>query len=201
MKERPILFSTAMVQAILEGRKTQTRRVIKPQPEGQPMYCYAGSDRRDHNKWLHGGKRYTPPCHGDDILWVRETWRATGVISEPYAYKADEEILYLIGEEGQTLSLMYKWRPSIHMPREAARLFLRVKNIRVERLQDITEDDARAEGVKDPYDYQSPEYYEQPHMRGFEINKSAFAGLWESIYSSWVDNPWVWVIEFEKVKP
>lgn len=199
MKERPILFSTAMVQAILEGRKTQTRRVIKPQPEGQPMYCYAGSDRRDHNKWLHGGKRYTPPCHGDDILWVRETWRATGVISEPYAYKADEEILYLIGEEGQTLSLMYKWRPSIHMPREACRLRLRVKNVRVERLQDITEEDAKAEGCHERL------LNDGWKNTGKLTARDDFIMLWEYLNAKrgygWDTNPWVWVIEFERVRP
>jgi hypothetical protein len=89
------------------------------------------------------------------------------------------------------------------MPREAARLFLKVKTVRVERLHDITENDARNEGVKDPYDYQEPSYYNQPHVRGMEINKSAFAGLWDSLNAKrgygWESNPWVWVYEFERV--
>lgn len=125
---------------------------------------------------------------------MRETWGTGGYFPSPCAYKAD-------GKEypGE------KWRPSIYMPRKAARLFLRVTNVRVERLQDITEEDARGEGVKDPYEYQHPDYYDQPHLRGLEINQSAFAGLWDSINAKrgfcWEVNPWVWVIEFERIKP
>ena len=94
-----------------------------------------------------------------------------------------------------------RWRPSIYMPKEAARLFLRITDVRVERLQEITEDDAVAEGVKDPYEYQDANYYERV-ATDKEINASAFAGLWDSINDKrgypWRDNPWVWVYEFEQ---
>lgn len=200
----PILFSTPMVQAILKGKKTQTRRAIK------------FSIRDSSGNFLNSKYEIIkPPCNPGDILWVRETWCKTecasctandnpysedecdierGGLTEPcdnglYVYKATDN-----PPKG------YKWHPSIHMPREAARLFLTVNNIRVERLQDISEEDAKAEGVTDPYDYQSPSYYEQLHMRGLKIRKSAFAGLWDSCYQwpkSWLANPWVWVVEFE----
>lgn len=143
MAEKPMPFTTDEVKAILEGRKTQTRLVIKPQPEGQPMYCYAGSDRLDHNKWLHGGKRYTPPCHGDDILWVRETW--CEFPKGGYHYRADYDTDK--DQEFHQLTSI-KWKSSLHMPCEAARIFLPVKSVRVERLQDITEEDAKAEGIE-----------------------------------------------------
>ena len=160
------------------------------------MYCYAGSDHRDHNKWLYGGKRYTPPCHGDDILWVRETWAM--VSGGLYEYKAD-------GTEIDHLGNIIKWKPSIHMPRSAARLFLKVKAVRVERLQEITEEDADAEGFGGncPYDA-FPEHKGSPGWYDGSISiPECFGELWDSIYSKrgygWEVNPWVWVIEFEKV--
>lgn len=200
MTEKPILFSTPMVKAILSGSKFQTRRVVKPQPEIQNRKSMLNSPycTMDDGSLIFAtagslGEHRNPPYQPGTILYVRETWYYEehmhdltagepdlpgGRYSHRYVYKAtnpDYPVNVGVGEQG--------WKPSIHMPREAARLFLRVKNVRVERLQDITEEDARDEGVKDPYDYQAPEYYEQPHMRGFEINKSAFAGLWDSIYS------------------
>jgi hypothetical protein len=209
---KPIIFSTPMVQAILDGRKTQTRRVIKYDFESvysaasqqgiMDKVCQYGELPSDAIEW-YAKNIAKPKYQPGDVLWVRETFCEVpyehnhvpikgGYITIPkYAYKADSERDYT-----------GIWKPSIHMPREAARIFLRVKTVRVERLQEITEEDAIAEGVGDPYDYQSPEYYDQPHMRGLEINKSAFAGLWDSLNEKrgygWRTNPWVWVIEFER---
>lgn len=194
---KQILFNTPMVQAILDGRKTMTRRVVKspyfvdahgkpmamrPAPKGSYVYRQIGMMPYPETPYKSG-----------DILWVRETWAYKPYNNNKIYYFADGELGSLNVE---------RWKPSIHMPREAARIFLRVTNVRVERLQDITEDDALNEGVKDPYDYQNSDYYDQPHMRGIEINKSAFAGLWDSINAkrgySWESNPWVFVYEFER---
>ena len=182
-----------MVRAILDGRKTQTRRAIKPQPSsGVRKSVFVKSGIEDGH-----GREIKPKYQPGDILWVRETWSKDE--NGEYVYRTN----YGTTEDDSFPPSMFKWKPSIHMPREAARIFLKVTNVRVERLQDITEEDAIAEGVKDPYEYQSPEYYEQPNLRGFEINKSAFAGCWDSIYSKrgygWESNPWVWVVAFEKI--
>ena len=191
---KSIIFSTSMVQAILDGRKTQTRRVIKIEdaPENWELSVTGKYIFR-----TEPGDVKLPRYAAGDILWVRETWGKDE--NGEYVYRTN----YGTTEDDSFPPSMFKWRPPIFMPREAARIFLKVTNVRVERLQDITEEDARSEGVKDPYEYQSPEYYEQPSLRGFEINKSAFAGCWDSIYSKrgygWDTNPWVWVIEFEKI--
>jgi hypothetical protein len=192
---KPIIFSTPMVQAILEGRKTQTRRVIKVDdaPENWKISIAGTSIVRTEPYDVK-----LPRYAAGDVLWVREAWCKNENPNSPnyggYEYYADYE--------GAHCQSLIKWRSPIFMPREAARLFLKVKTVRVERLHDITENDARNEGVKDPYDYQEPSYYNQPHVRGMEINKSAFAGLWDSLNAKrgygWDTNPLVWVYEFEK---
>ncbi len=188
---KPIIFSTPMVRAILDGRKTQTRRVIKPNIIEKGTNWF----------WNPNENVNLAPYKPGDVLWVRETWAtvSSGIIE----YRAKYKEPYTGSTEIDHIGKKITWRPSIHMPREAARIFLKVTNVRVERVQDITEEDARSEGVKDPYEYQSPEYYEQPSLRGFEINKSAFAGCWDSIYSKrgygWDTNPWVWVVKFERI--
>jgi hypothetical protein len=198
---KPILFNTAMVKVILDGQKTQTRRIMKPQPEGNTHLTKSeiGMPRIVNDEmgmmWTYNKLKYNP----GDILWVRETWACN---QSPFPAERDCYNYIYKADYCKDVICPTKWRPSIHMPREAARLFLKVTNVRAERLWDITEEDARAEGVKDPYDYQPPVYYEQPQMRGLEINKSAFAGLWDSInkrQDGWDANPWVWAIEFEKV--
>jgi hypothetical protein len=148
MKERPILFSAPMVRAILDGRKTQTRRVIK-------------------EKLMRGEGAHVNNCQygkPGDRLWVRETFCYHDYLAR-YLYKAD-------GVTG------VKWKPSIFMPRIASRIMLEITGIRVERLQDISEEDAIAEGWPKSSDW--------------------YRSLWESIngQGSWVLNPWVWVIEF-----
>jgi len=166
MSEKPILFSTEMVRAILEGRKTQTRRVVKPQPVIEDGH----------------GREIKCPWQPGDILWVRETWCKNPVSTGyPYCYKASEDSWIYDNMEGM-------WRPSIHMPREAARIFLRVKNVRVEKLQEIMPDDVLQEGLWDV---------------GTETGAlDSFAELWNNINAKrgygWSVNPWIWVIEFEK---
>jgi len=193
---KPIIFSTPMVKAILDARKTQTRRVIKvdDDPENWKISIAGTSIVRSEPYDVK-----LPRYAAGDVLWVREAWCKNENPNSPnyggYEYYADYE--------GAHCQSLIKWRSPIFMPREAARIFLRVTNVRVERLHDITENDARNEGVKDPYDYQEPSYYDQPRVRGMEINKSAFAGLWDSLNAKrgyeWDTNPWVWVIEFERI--
>lgn len=159
-KEKPIIFSTEMVRAILDGRKTQTRRVIKPQPKYElrlkdsRWHEYSENPLADSQVGSPWGHEYKCPWLIGDILWVRETWadlRGMGFGNDPktdkpwnFAYKADIKP----GSDSDRARIDYgvKWKPSIYMPREAARLFLRVKNVRVERLQDITRMDCQAEG-------------------------------------------------------
>lgn len=195
---KPIIFSTPMVQAILDGKKTQTRRVIKPQPIwDNGFWKWAGA------AWSDNIKRVTPvpyhsmynnaPYRPGDVLWVRETWCEYGNIHNPhmgYWYKASGiEQPYMDSVKFK----MCKWRPSIHMPREAARIFLRVKTVRVERLQDITEDEAIKEGAK---------AYGPNNCSGTSA-RIAFAELWDNLNEKrgygWESNPWVWVIEFEMI--
>ena len=190
MRERPILFSAPMVRATLEGRKTQTRRVIKPQPEmveDRRTTAWEG-DPATLLRLLKANNRGCPYGKPGDRLWVRETCKLKSYgkpISEGWGgtiveYKDEnkKEVLnkYATGTND-------KWRPSIHMPRWASRITLEVTGIRVERLRDITLQDVLAEGCMlstskdEPLDYQN---------------------LWESINGPelWASNPWVWVVEF-----
>lgn len=175
--EKPILFSTDMVRAILDGKKTQTRRVIKPAP-----FDFTYEDGMPARK---------PPYQPGDILYVRETWAAMhttpGGHFRPhpvYYYKADDPDIRPIGWDRDA----GKWRPSIHMPKAAARIFLKVKDVRVERVQDITEEAARAEGCPSEYSL---------NPRGW------FRGIWNRVSNdntNWNANPWVWVYEFERIQ-
>ena len=184
---KPIIFSTPMVRAILDGRKKCTRRVVKPQP---PQFVDYFEKRGDGFKaYMVPGEPcdyplVKPKYQPGDVLWVRETWAKRIHSDNRYYYKADNNLGAIFNREDD------KWRPSIFMPREAARLFLRVKNVRVERLQDITEEDAKAEGV----------ICGQGQKRW--TARSAFMDLWDRINGKknpWESNPWVWVIEFEMI--
>ena len=208
MKEKPIIFSTPEVRAIQEGRKTMTRRMIKPQPEIDTRYETAVIEDGKLKIYARGigdlwetRRIYKMPYHVGDILWVRETWRCNSVGKAGNTEMATIEYKVGIGRNIHDITpvqALYfgskaNWRPSIHMPRACARIFLEVKSVRVERLQDISQEDARAEGVK-PYHYGV----------GGTSYKNAFLDVWNSLNAksdySWDSNPWVWVIEFERVE-
>ena len=191
MAYKPILFNTEMVQAIMAGRKTQTRRLVKNQDGIHP--------RRNNIGWLGWddghGYRMKPPCEAGDILWVRETWHKD---AGRYMYKAN----YAGGERfyrnGQEVSI--RWSPSIHMPKEAARIFLRVKDVRVERLQDIKNYECVDEGA-----VKKPNITKRGDLVLHNRYKEEFARLWDTTIKpadlgkyGWDANPWVWVIEFER---
>lgn len=199
MKEIPILFSTAMVQAILSGNKTQTRRVVKfPLKSPTHMASINDSDNPPPVEWCPNGQP-------SDLLWVREK----------QGYYQDNKALCPVfrTEISDNEVGFYKWRPSIHMPKEAARIWLKVKTVRVERLHDISEEDAKAEGIlcyRDEFDgnrYRYKDYMADSSDYGHPdhdyptvgIAKTSFCTLWESINGreSWDSNPWVWVVEFE----
>lgn len=207
---KPILFNTAMVRAILDGRKTVTRRVIKPQPDenADMRFCFASSRKKDVQKWMdeneyivsgYYSKIWTPPCCTGDILYVRETWCDPGENwYHPILYKADFPIHYDADETeyGEPIDLLaeeYTWKPSIHMPKDYARIFLRVKRVSVERLQDIMDD--------------PPGPNNQVVREGCKYGCD-FIALWDRTIKEadkplygWDANPWVWVIEFEKCQP
>ena len=193
---KPILFNTEMVKAILDGRKTTTRRVIKPQPINGIMTA-AGLLKAipEHMDW--GGKVIKPTYQKDDVLYVRETfgtYRACDIIS--YAFKAD----YIDPKNLEKAKLLVRrWHPSIHMPKEAARIFLRVTDVKAERLQDITDNEAKAEGTDSDVQiaggYVNPNYYRSRfswHVWDSTIKKSNLNRY------GWDANPWVWVISFER---
>jgi len=184
MKERPILFSAPMVRAILAGEKTQTRRIIKPQPDSRGL-------RLTHiwEDW-HGRSIKCPYGDIGDHLWVRETFCKTEW--EAFNYKAEWDNIH------PELSKHTKWKPSIFMPRIASRITLEIINIRAERLNEIMEEDAQAEGVKSTAKL-TPSGDDYIGLYASEH----FETLWQSINGpgSWDENPWVWVIEFKKIKP
>lgn len=199
MKERPILFSGEMVRAILEDRKTQTRRPMKcqlPKDDGGTATCISG--RTMHQELVHQAIENNPFGQPGDRLWVRETWGIVPILdcnSDRVAYRSDYS--QACGEDQVIAPVPKRWRPSIHMPRWASRLTLEITAVRVERLQDISEEDAKAEGCNGdcPIGY-IPAYEKAPLAYHF-------AQVWDACYGteSWSANPWVWVIEFRRVKP
>ena len=192
---KPIIFSTPMERAILEGRKTQTRRVIKidDAPENWKISIAGTSIVRTEPYDVK-----LPRYAAGDILWVRETWAKRIHSDNRYYYKADNNLGAIFNREDD------KWRSPIFMPREAARIFLQVTNVRVERLQDITEEDAIAEGLNigtvDNEKYAKNNAY---RLLADNLPVAMFADLWDSLNAKrgygWEKNPWVWVIEFEKI--
>lgn len=198
---KPILFNTDMVRAILDGRKTVTRRCVKPKSKNAYGFyvltnksdgSFAGVYDYDEDENAFD-KPQKQPAYKGDILYVRETWGrysvCEGVVPDIY-YKA-------VGNAPDKI----KWIPSIHMPKEAARIFLRVTDVRVERLQDMRYADCLAEGVRlNPI-------HEMDLSGDPLIAREKFAGVWDSTVKKsdldsygWAANPWVWVIEFERVE-
>lgn len=196
-KERPILFNAEMVRAVLDGRKTQTRRIAKITEGGHVK------EVRGHRRWHPRDDNATLACplgQPGDLLWVRETWGdcTTGSCAmsvtkydQPW-YRADADTYGLLGHDGYgpVYAEDILWRPSIHMPRQASRITLRITDVCVQRLHDISEDDAHAEGVT-----------HKEH--GGSTAREGFQRLWDSINGNgaWAGNPWVWAMTFERVKP
>lgn len=244
MAERPILFSAEMVRAILDGRKTQTRRVIKPQPTGHHWEMLPGYQIKHTEAVMANGKvavkfRHTIPQNPSpdfnnawipcpygapgDLLWVRETcWAESTFYGDGVRYAADHawriikntqqasEAWCKLAQYGGDDALdnqtnIGRRAPSIHMPRWASRITLRITDVRVERLQDISEDDAQAEGVTPATEPPTAAALIRAVGRGawFMPHSSAFANLWNHINGpdAWEANPWVWALSFERVTP
>lgn len=245
MKERPILFNAPMVKAILEGRKTQTRRIMRRQPDaveyfkrGEPttdtdaknaiLRCYNNPKGfKNCNSGWFGDATYKTPFsefNVGDHLWVRETFMdmsGTGVEHrdskgklQKYAYATDCPQGSYSDDVRKDYGL--KWKPSIHMPRSASRILLEITKIRVERLNEISEEDAKAEGIEpiiiqDNVACDGGWTRDDRHMwKGYkdkerayrDTAKDSFMSLWQEIYGvdSWVANPWVWVVEFKVIQ-
>ncbi|EPK5543412.1 hypothetical protein L7L52_000387 [Klebsiella pneumoniae] len=194
MKERGMIFNAEMVRALLDGRKTQTRRIIKD--------CTVGRD--PISKFIKIGKKFIG-CYPEDVpelireccpygvpgdrIWVRETWAEAGASAPDLKlYRANYPEHVPSIYENVPPAEEIRWTPSIHMPRTASRILLEITGVRVERLRSMSQDDARAEGVIAA---------SGPMEAGL-----AFRELWDSIYGeeSWKANPWVWVIEFKRVE-
>lgn len=219
MKERPVIFNGEMVRAIIDGRKTQTRRALnwKRQPytemaerDDGSLWPWAEDGVRGGDIWFH-----CPFGEVGDRLWVRETFMdltGTGIEAttgkfEGFAYRADTPA----GSYGDEVRKEYglKWTPSLHMPRKACRIMLEITAVRVERLNDISEEDAKAEGVRAIENNfgNGPAYcdYFLPNLddtaEWYNRASYSFKSLWKSIYGAenWRANPWVWVIEFRRV--
>lgn len=211
--ERPILFTGPMVRAILDGSKTQTRRVVKRPHIVTEAECFELADcwlDRDGNVWPADYEHLQDACpYGvpGDLLYVRETWQDWCPLWEgswcghgtKEGMAADHEVYYRADPpEAWKRGGPKKWRPSIHQPKWASRLWLRVTDVRVERVQDITNEDARAEGCPGG-----------PHVDGYSEGNPAdpyeeFAHLWDSINEKrgygWNENPWTWAVTFERAE-
>lgn len=237
-KERPILFSAPMVRAILDGRKTMTRRPVKePRPDATRVFSQVaaltsidaepGTEfwRWDYPAGISRGFR-CPYGQAGDRLWVRETWgirdvrnawcrdSIKGLSAEDVLAEAGVEYAASLDEEGA------HWRPSIHMPRWAARITLEVTDVRVERLQAITEKSVYAEGVQIPVTTDGcppgkaavlhsisgrfPSIrYARPGADTVDIVRAHFASAWDTIHGAdaWAGNPWVWAVSFKRIVP
>ncbi|ROI45560.1 hypothetical protein [Escherichia coli] len=197
VKERGMIFNDEMVRAILGGNKTQTRRIVEEKFYGRAVAAELLA-------------KHCPYGQPGDRFWVRETYRVHGKATDvaTLVYRASvrnswTEQTHRVPVEVCNKPVSEKWTPSIHMPRWASRILLEITNVRVERLNDISECDARDEGVP-PAGSLLPDHpgtFLTP-KGDFAMAKVAFQRLWESIYGeeSWSANPWVWVIEFERIQ-
>ncbi|HDG7893164.1 TPA: hypothetical protein PCK46_000825 [Klebsiella quasipneumoniae] len=235
MKERGMIFNGEMVRAILDGRKTQTRRIMAPQPADDiergifpnpEVIGWKSSRRHKHGSTTAHFCHYGKP---GDRIWVRETWGvvshafsddglmidwvpdrpATAIHEMPFGngyysgyaiYAADGDFTW--GDDDGYEDGRSCWKPSIHMPRAASRILLEITDVRVERLNAISEEDARAEGIIDGGCLNCGEPEPCGCANPEPDATDAFAYLWQSIYGqeSWNDNPWVWVISFERIE-
>lgn len=235
IKERPILFSAPMVRAILDGRKTVTRRPVKGLSSSFAVTAAADESPLNAVCWNVGGPIiHCPYGKPDERLWVREAWAADAQVDavsprdlsqgEPIRYPADGAVR----QTGCSMVTPGKGRPSIHMPRWASRILLEIADVRVERLQDISEEQAMAEGcfftdygkacfhsgkgVRDAAHCEMPESTHQQrygwmwdkttsHEQCLGSARHAFGNLWQKTGGDWAANPWVWVVEFKRVTP
>ena len=197
---KPILFSGEMVRAILDGRKTQTRRVIKPQPAFVANYYESGKKR---TAWSGGSSDpkllKCPYGQTGDLLWVRETWASHKYMDDtkPSDFTAGAQMLPVWYRADNVQSdERGNWRPSIFMPRWASRITLRVAGVSVDRVQDMSDEDCINEGM---WMYSPNNAGPAPEI----LSRGDFAELWDSINAkrgyAWDSNPWVWVVEFEVV--
>jgi hypothetical protein len=200
MREKPILFSGPMVRAILDGRKTQTRRVVKPS-------WIAAADAAGESWGPEGDQNYwagvCPYGQPGDKLWCKETFRFDGIDHRVgMAERRNSDLSFRADMEADRSVNDCPWRPSIFMPRWASRITLEITSVRVERLQEISEADAKAEGIHKPagsqFWYADPRENVLPSMSPV----GGYWNLWNSINGpgSWDANPWVWVIEFRRVE-
>lgn len=229
---RPILFNTPMIRALLDGRKTVTRRPVKggqiprlDYPDHEEPWVAVGQQHRRYGFVVYGKTEEAcaaklgefgacPYGQPGDRLWVRETWledpeddgswgyaqyigcKGSPLSDIPQRFQKPDHCIFRASWNGPDL----RWRPSIHMPRWASRILLEVTDVRVERLQEITPDQAVAEGVDGEICRQYLETSPVRHQcREAEI--LGFAGLWNSTGGDWDANPWVWVVEFRRVQP
>ncbi|WP_332102292.1 hypothetical protein [Klebsiella variicola] len=228
MKERGMIFNAEMVRALLSGRKTQTRRIMKVQPESNQLGLLLITDSTKHSDigkyhWAESNatgnhvrsKLFSCPFGAvGDRIWVRETWSsdfANYYPNDRVWYAADNnrqlDIEVVDGVRGiyspeSDVHVPFRWQPSIHMPRWASRILLEITDVRVERLNAISEEDARAEGIIDGGCLNCGEPEPCGCANPEPDATDAFAYLWQSIYGqeNWNANPWVWVIEFKRVE-
>ena len=216
VKERPIMFSAPMVRAILEGRKTVTRRALNAQALKNIGYGVQLGECHElptegplHPNSVDYYNDFCPFGQPGDRLWVRESWTADAQVDavaprdlsqgEPIHYPADRGVR----QTGCAMITPGKGRPSIHMPRWASRILLEITDVRVERLQDISDEQAKAEGVRLYTDH--AELGDWWHVEGIDTYsadpRKSFELLWSSVGGDWGANPWVWVVSFRRVTP
>lgn len=214
MKERPILFSAPMVRALLDGRKTQTRRVVKPYPKWAQRFpiCNPNAMAAGHQVWWWDGEfdrvgvaQDCPYGVPGDQLWVRETWKPHSLYADMRPRDMPQTEVFYRADDRYAPSNT-PWVPGIHMPRWASRILLKITDVRVERLKSISEADALAEGIQRDLDTRAWLGAEGAGVGGatrlYASHAMAYGDLWESINGpgSWDANPWVWVVEFKRVE-
>lgn len=204
MRERPILFNSEMVRAILDGRKTMTRRVVKPQPTESHGLVYQGMALGKFGK-ISDAEIYCTFGVTGDRLWVREKFRLFNAVEECSHYESCDSMKYHNTPMyyADAIDNESKWKPSIHMPRSASRINLEITEVRVERLQDITVEDVVCEGIspamRTKFGYSCEESEENFWIKE---GRDTFRMLWDSLNLKrgygWDANPWVWVIGFRR---